>query len=77
MANFGQKNTNGSQFFIVTGPDGLTLAPSYTIFGKVSQGMSVVQKIAQTPVTTNPGNGEPSQPLEKVMIIRVSIIETR
>lgn len=77
MANLGQKNTNGSQFFIVTGADGLGLAPSYTIFGKVTQGMNVVQKIAQTPVTTNIGTGEPSQPLEKVLVLRISIVETR
>jgi len=77
MANLGQKNTNGSQFFIVTGADGLGLASSYTIFGKVTQGRNVVQKIAQTPVTTNIGTGEPSQPLEKVLVVHITIVEAR
>ena len=34
MANAGP-NTNGSQFFIVSGPDGCSLPPSYSLFGKV------------------------------------------
>jgi cyclophilin family peptidyl-prolyl cis-trans isomerase len=37
-------NTNGSQFFIVAGT-GVSLAPDYTLFGKVTSGMDVVDKI--------------------------------
>ncbi len=44
MANSGA-NTNGSQFFIVAGSQGETLAPSYTLFGKVTSGMGVVSTI--------------------------------
>jgi cyclophilin family peptidyl-prolyl cis-trans isomerase len=44
MANSGP-NTNGSQFFIVTGSQGSSLAPNYTLFGKVTSGMSVVSAI--------------------------------
>ncbi len=44
MANSGA-NTNGSQFFIVAGTQGETLAPSYTLFGKVTAGMSVISTI--------------------------------
>jgi cyclophilin family peptidyl-prolyl cis-trans isomerase len=44
MANSGP-NTNGSQFFVVTGPEGEDLAPSYSLFGKVISGMSVVDAI--------------------------------
>lgn len=44
MANSGP-DTNGSQFFIVTGPSGESLSPNYTLFGKVTSGMDVVQKI--------------------------------
>ncbi len=38
-------NTNGSQFFIVTGAVGESLAPDYTLFGKVTSGLDVVNKI--------------------------------
>src|ERR1700743_3302747 len=41
MANAGP-NTNGSQFFIICGPDGARLPPSYALFGKVVAGLDVV-----------------------------------
>ena len=44
MANSGA-NTNGSQFFIVAGSQGESLAPKYTLFGKVTAGMAVVDNI--------------------------------
>lgn len=44
MANAGP-NTNGSQFFILLA-DHPELPPNYTIFGKVTSGMEVVDKIA-------------------------------
>jgi cyclophilin family peptidyl-prolyl cis-trans isomerase len=48
MANSGP-NTNGSQFFIVLTTQGARhLKFSYTIFGKVLQGMDVVHKIENT-----------------------------
>jgi cyclophilin family peptidyl-prolyl cis-trans isomerase len=44
MANSGP-NTNGSQFFIVTGPQGAQLPPNYSLFGSVSSGIDVVKTI--------------------------------
>jgi len=44
MANSGP-NTNGSQFFVITGPQGVGLPPSYSLFGKVADGLDVVKKI--------------------------------
>lgn len=44
MANSGA-NTNGSQFFIITGDQGTALPPQYSLFGQVSAGMDVVKKI--------------------------------
>ena len=38
-------NTNGSQFFVVTGSQGEALPSDYVLFGKVTSGMSVIQKI--------------------------------
>ncbi|NDI34518.1 peptidylprolyl isomerase [Chengkuizengella sediminis] len=79
MANSGS-NTNGSQFFICTGEDSrnLNLAPNYTIFGKVIEGMETVTNIAKTPVTMNPNGGDssPSLPTEEVTIKSIEIIES-
>ena len=41
MANSGP-NTNGSQFFIISGSDGVRLPPSYSLFGKVVAGLETV-----------------------------------
>ena len=51
MANAGA-NTGGSQFFIITGPEGTNLDgnPNYTIFGKVVEGLDVAQKIQALPI---------------------------
>jgi cyclophilin family peptidyl-prolyl cis-trans isomerase len=45
MANTGQPNSGGSQWFIVAGTQGESLANSYSLFGHVTSGMSVVEKI--------------------------------
>jgi peptidylprolyl isomerase len=67
MANAGP-NTNGSQFFIITGQDGVRLPPSYSLFGKVVSGLDVVAGLD--------GAGTPSgKPSEKVTIESVAIAE--
>jgi len=73
MANAGP-NTNGSQFFICTGPDSsnLNAFPNYTQFGKVVSGMDVVQKIAS--VEVGPGNpNETSRPTNPPYITKIVI----
>jgi cyclophilin family peptidyl-prolyl cis-trans isomerase len=69
MANAGP-NTNGSQFFIMHG--NANLPKQYTIFGLVSQGLDVVNTIAETPVVSS---GEGSTPLEEVVINSITIEE--
>jgi cyclophilin family peptidyl-prolyl cis-trans isomerase len=48
MANAGP-NTNGSQFFICTDDLGGRLPKNYTIFGQVTKGMDIVDKIVSAP----------------------------
>jgi len=45
MANTGQPNSGGSQFFVITGPEGMQLPPQYSRFGMVTDGLDVVKKI--------------------------------
>lgn len=66
MANSGP-NSNGSQFFIITGPQGVQLPPSYSLFGQVTKGQDVAEKISTmaAPGTETP---EPPVTIEKVTI---------
>jgi peptidyl-prolyl cis-trans isomerase B (cyclophilin B) len=45
MANSGQRNTNGSQFFLVY--KDTTLGPNYTIWGRIISGLEIVKYIAE------------------------------
>ena len=71
MANSGP-NTNGSQFFIMHAD--YPLPPNYVIFGKVTKGLNVVDKIATAPVTMS-ASGENSQPVNPVKILSIEIVE--
>jgi cyclophilin family peptidyl-prolyl cis-trans isomerase len=66
MANAGP-NTNGSQFFIIVGAQGAALPPAYSLFGKVTQGQDVADKIS---TMAAPGTETPDPPvtIEKVTI---------
>ena len=74
MANAGP-NTNGSQFFVIVGESGRRLPKNYTIFGKVTAGMDVVNTIAKTP-TKSSGGGESSSPVEPITLEKVTITES-
>ena len=73
MANAGP-NTNGSQFFIVHGDD-VGLPPNYTIFGMLTEGVDVLDSLANSPVTGS-GRGENSKPTERLGITSIEITET-
>ena len=68
MANAGP-DTNGSQFFIITGRSGVQLPPSYSLFGKVVKGLDVVEAMQNVPT------GAGDKPKEDVVIHSVSVTE--
>lgn len=74
MANAGP-NTNGSQFFVVLEDLRGKLPKNYTIFGRVTDGMDVVDAIANTPTVTG-RSGENSTPTEPITLEKVTIEES-
>ena len=69
MANSGP-NTNGSQFFIVSGPDSSVshLNGLHTVFGGVTDGWDVVQSIENAQVDDN------DKPVDDIVIKRIEIV---
>ncbi|HYN31162.1 MAG TPA: peptidylprolyl isomerase [Ilumatobacteraceae bacterium] len=71
MAKTIDPNSAGSQFFIITGPDGAALPPEYALFGQVTDGLdSTVPAMA---AAGTPGEGIPSEPVD---ILSIRIIES-
>jgi peptidylprolyl isomerase domain and WD repeat-containing protein 1 len=66
MANAGP-NTNGSQFFIVTEKAQPHLDGQHTVFGKVTSGLEIAQKISEVPVD------DKDKPTEPVLINSVEL----
>jgi cyclophilin family peptidyl-prolyl cis-trans isomerase len=65
-------STNGSQFFIVTGPEGESLAPDYTLFGKVTSGMDVLNKINADGSASTSQTGTPAK-LHRMVSVTISV----
>jgi cyclophilin family peptidyl-prolyl cis-trans isomerase len=58
--------TSGSQFYIVSGPQGETLPPEYALAGRVTKGMNVVHAIGEL-------GGPEEKPTQPVVIEKMSI----
>ncbi|NRH20524.1 peptidylprolyl isomerase [Candidatus Gracilibacteria bacterium] len=67
MANAG-RNTNGSQFFIVTAEDASFLDRKHTIFGHVIEGIEIVEKIEASDTDRN------DRPTSEVKIITAKVL---
>jgi len=66
MANAGP-NTNGSQFFLITGPSGVNLPPQYNHFGQVVKGLEVIDAMQKVSTDRN------DKPHDDVVINSVTI----
>jgi cyclophilin family peptidyl-prolyl cis-trans isomerase len=66
MANAGP-NTNGSQFFLISGQSGVQLPPQYALFGQVVKGLDVVDAMQKVETDRN------DRPLTDVVINSVTI----
>ncbi len=72
MANSGP-DTNGSQFFVISGDQGVSLPPSYTLFGQVTEGLD--STVVALDAAGNPSsNGMP--PLKEIKIESITITES-
>lgn len=71
-------NSAGSQFFIMTSDDGANLNGNYAAFGKVIEGMDVLDKLNETEVTTSEdesgsADSEASTPVNPPVITSIRV----
>lgn len=62
-------NENGSQILIVSGPQGATLQPAFPLFGKLTKGMEVLERINAT------GTGMIDKPSTRYAVISIDVNE--
>jgi cyclophilin family peptidyl-prolyl cis-trans isomerase len=77
LANTTQPHTGGAQFFIVTGPEGESLPNAYTIFGHVTSGLAVADKINADGKPNVPGvqnSGTPPAVIHRIFSVTITPI---
>ena len=70
MAKGTDPGTTGAQFFIVTGANGESLPPIYSLFGQVTEGLDIVEQIEAIPT------GDRDFPTEEIIVSSVTITES-
>ncbi len=70
MAKRSAPGTTGAQFFIVTGPNGVSLPNQYSLFGQVTGGLDVVEAIEALPTDDR------DFPTEEIVVNSITITET-
>lgn len=65
--------STGSQFMVITGPDGEFLTNQFNVLGTIASGQETVDAIMGIETATAPGSVEQSRPLETVYIESISI----
>ena len=72
MANSGP-NTNGSQFFVISGPDGTQLPPQYSLFGQVTEGLdttiATIAALGQPDETPSAAGADPERDDHRDVIV--------
>jgi cyclophilin family peptidyl-prolyl cis-trans isomerase len=73
MANTGQPNSGGGQWFVITGANGAALPPQYTVLGTVTDGYDVVKEL-EALADPAASNGVPT--LEPITITSVTVTQS-
>jgi cyclophilin family peptidyl-prolyl cis-trans isomerase len=73
-ANSTGEDTSGSQFFLITGPQGVGLPPNYIKFGTTVEGLDIAQRISYL-VDLEQYDGQNAPPTQPVHIVKVTVEE--
>jgi peptidyl-prolyl cis-trans isomerase B (cyclophilin B) len=76
MARTQDPNSNGGQFFVVYKQTVLQDAAGYSIFGKITSGMDIVDKIAAAGASP-PDAGGNTAPVQPISILKVDVAEKK
>jgi peptidyl-prolyl cis-trans isomerase B (cyclophilin B) len=71
MARVGTENSQGSQFFILFGDT--QLPGGYTVFGTITQGLDVIDKVAAGGLASLGADGGSGPPARSISIVSTSV----
>ena len=76
MARTSDPKSNGGQFFIVYQQTVLNDPTGYTIFGKITKGLDIVERVAAAGATPEDANKN-TAPLQPISILAVNVTEKK